>query len=430
MYKHYYPEESLAYNVYTHQIEEFLSDLEKCLLELNDPELPSAINEQWKGMAHFYQFPDVDDPWINCYENPDHSRCTSSNFAEAFDEENRYAIFGPNTDREMFIMEPCNYVSNIAYYHGAIRLCDYFRAEEYDDEKIPRALKRSYATLSAGSSFMHASHTDLGGLFDNLLIAVIVFINYQDIIDALGWKNVDELACFFNHPSFNLDQNFTINTNEATMPNNTNGSITSCDNINAIDVAETTTFFSINFNVSEWMSVLEQVSESIPNKYEVTFTACVYIFIQLVFPAPIGDGLYQLLANALLPPKLKKFVDEEYIPIAKPLLQSVELPFLQRIRLIRMFFGSLLKILYAFVWQEQTLEVDVSSWLGFLLAPVVNLASTILNGFDHGRFDWNIAFGRNLYPGFDTCNHISKHAFWHQQSGVEGEFILETHLSY
>ena len=84
----------------------------------------------------------------------------------------------------MLIMEPCNYVSNVAYYHSTVRLC------EYPDWNFPveyrRALKRGFATLAAGSSMMHGSHTRLGDGYDNIMIGVISYIAYRGIVEKLG----------------------------------------------------------------------------------------------------------------------------------------------------------------------------------------------------------------------------------------------------
>jgi len=64
----------------------------------------------------------------------------------------------------MIIYEPCNYVSNMAYYHSVTRTCDY---PDWSIEKDQiRALKRVFATHAMGSSMMHGTHTKVGGTFD------------------------------------------------------------------------------------------------------------------------------------------------------------------------------------------------------------------------------------------------------------------------
>lgn len=84
----------------------------------------------------------------------------------------------------MLIMEPCNYASNIAYYHSTVRTCDY--PDWHFPVKHVRAIKRGFATLAAGSAMMHGSHTDLGGGYDNYNIAVIAYAAYRAVVEKLG----------------------------------------------------------------------------------------------------------------------------------------------------------------------------------------------------------------------------------------------------
>jgi hypothetical protein len=84
-------------------------------------------------------------------------------------------------------MEPCNYASNIAYYHSALRICEY---DDWNfDIETRRALKRGFVTLAPGSSFMHGSHTDLGTAYDLNAISVIVYAIYNKAIKKFGGKS-------------------------------------------------------------------------------------------------------------------------------------------------------------------------------------------------------------------------------------------------
>ena len=87
-------------------------------------------------------------------------------------------MFGASSPLEMLIMEPCNYASNIAYYHSVLRVCDYESWKYFDQEAVV-AIKRIFSTLAAGSAFMHGTHTSLGGCYDTSMIAVIAFIAYR-----------------------------------------------------------------------------------------------------------------------------------------------------------------------------------------------------------------------------------------------------------
>ena len=71
-------------------------------------------------------------------------------------------------------MEPCNYASNIAYYHSTTRICDY--PDWSLDQNYIKAIKRTFATLGVGSAFWHGSLTRVGNSFDNNLIALIAYL--------------------------------------------------------------------------------------------------------------------------------------------------------------------------------------------------------------------------------------------------------------
>ena len=120
-----------------------------------------------------------------------------------------------NGEREMAIMEPCNYASNIAYYHSSLitshvaslRICKYPKfCVKSSLSKVPRlkfnadnvtqqALKRGFITLTAGSAFMHGTHTDLGAYYDNNLIGVIAYTSWRSLLNELGGSNSTVLNC-------------------------------------------------------------------------------------------------------------------------------------------------------------------------------------------------------------------------------------------
>ena len=86
-------------------------------------------------------------------------------------------------DNEILIEEPCNYVSNIAFFHSATRICDYPNWSISSDEI--KAQKRSFAALGIGSAFWHGSHTFAGSAFDNQLMAVIAYFAHRSTVSHL-----------------------------------------------------------------------------------------------------------------------------------------------------------------------------------------------------------------------------------------------------
>ena len=86
------------------------------------------------------------------------------------------------------ICEPCNYISNVAYYHSMLRICDYPHWDLGND--FINSQKRSFASLAFGSAFMHGSHTSVGHQFDVNFISIVAYTAYQAAISGLGSDSI------------------------------------------------------------------------------------------------------------------------------------------------------------------------------------------------------------------------------------------------
>merc|ERR1712038_744651 len=78
---------------------------------------------------------------------------------------------------QMPIWEPCNYASNLAYYHTVTEIC---AKEEWnvplDDVK---AMAKTFAILAQGSAFWHGSETENGGAADVRINDLFAYVAYQ-----------------------------------------------------------------------------------------------------------------------------------------------------------------------------------------------------------------------------------------------------------
>ena len=93
----------------------------------NDDKLMDSQNAAWTGMYQFFKQNGTDSDYQG---NPDHwGQCDDKNRRDicTIDPHTADVVHGPALfgDEEMIIYEPCNYVSNVAYYHSATRICDY-----------------------------------------------------------------------------------------------------------------------------------------------------------------------------------------------------------------------------------------------------------------------------------------------------------------
>ena len=134
---------------------EWQEKMMQCLEMGNDANLTAAQNAAWRGFLDYYQHPEAPDPWIDCLEDPTNAHCFDSKYQEG--KTKQWSLFAANTTDEVLIMEPCNYASNMAFYHSTVRFCDY-PSWNLDPQAV-LMMKRTMATLGPGSSFMHASHT-------------------------------------------------------------------------------------------------------------------------------------------------------------------------------------------------------------------------------------------------------------------------------
>ena len=83
--------------------------------------------------------------------------------------------------------------------------------------------------------------------------------------------------------------------------------------------------------------------------------------------------------------------------------------------------GMIIKILWAFLWQEE-FDVGLRPILtspfvlsyAVQLTPYVNMIGEKLDGIKNT--DAFMVSTENVYPGWDKCNLESPHALWHKQS--------------
>ena len=102
------------------------------------------------------------------------------------------------------IWEPCNYASNVAYYHTAVEVCkrqEWDVGEEYGaDSNVvsnysPKiqflylfqvtAMVQTFSLLAVGSAFFHGSNTTVGGVADVKLNDLFAYVAYQAAISDL-----------------------------------------------------------------------------------------------------------------------------------------------------------------------------------------------------------------------------------------------------
>ena len=143
----------------------FLNSLKDCWDD-TDQDLRDASNGAWQGLIDYFDNDGYEgDSW-------------GSDDGSWYEHNPRRQDF-----HNILIYEPCNYASNMAYYHDATEMC-------YNKNKLSMsrdsyvAIVQSFSFLAFGSSVMHGSNTRLGAL-DVHMIKVLSYTIYQASIENL-----------------------------------------------------------------------------------------------------------------------------------------------------------------------------------------------------------------------------------------------------
>ena len=290
------------------------------------------------------------------------------------------------------ILEPCNFASNLAYYRVMPQLCG---PHFYMDGAASTAFQHSFGNLAAGSSLWHASHTYLGYQADNQLISVVSFLVHQLIIGALADAN---------NLAHDAPEVLELMNLQATARSKT-----------AVESSEYVSEIFTTRYVSEWATELENLD--VP-EYETTFAVIFASALTVIFPD--GQSTVSSLINTLAD---VVGVDageiDRYLPALQTLTSNLNLTNDKKFVLFRQLVGMLSKIVFAFLWQEQVIEVpffkeaSTNRAAPDIMPPLVSLFNFI-SGFEHVDDDFQEF--RGMYPGDEECRKTQPHAKWHELS--------------
>jgi hypothetical protein len=358
--------------------EDHWNAITSCMATAGDTLYPSASDAAWMGWTQFgIDGGASDDPWDI------HNR---AGWME-YDPRNL-----THKGHHIPIIEPCNTVSNLAYYRIIPDLCGNRERLSMPDGYV-NAIIQSFATLGMGSSFMHGSRTHLGGAFDNIPISVIAYQYFQYMSSPLVAAG---------------DAGSILHELSATA--------------RAYDGRELATrlhTIPLELEVDEWHGALNKLDRP---QYFFTFSAIIVNCLTLVAPDFLVDKLVPVLMSLFqLSDAVKTFILTKYIPSIRAATADVHLTLQEKAALMPKFAGTVLKLLWAFTWQECTFiykQVYNAEWnvFGALLIPSVNRLANKLTGFAHP--DDSIQRGESIYPGQDWCKlkHTAPHAKWHEIS--------------
>lgn len=355
----------------------FYDRLSKCLNKL-DPRLMESADAQWAGMVSYANTQgnnQTGDIWPPCPTNQKwfESNCTTQEYGQ------------------MPIYEPCNYASNIAYYHTVTEICDHPWWYMPQDQVV--AMGQVFSILAQGSAFFHGSQTSIGGSADVRINDLFAYVAYQAAV-----MNLEPL-------------NSSVIHDLSRTPRSKSG-------------AEITSEFIdmyIQVPVEEWGHLLDDAD--FPS---LRLGMCGYFstVLTLLYPPEVVDVLVEVLLGIFsdIPEDVKVFCLEDFLPEVRVATSHVNMTAEEKSKFQGNTFSTLIKLVYAFLWQEEVLTSN-DIWLqpstneiGMYLLPLVN---GIANGMNHFHYNEStMQIGYNMYPGDSWCNYVIPHAKWHLETGI------------
>ena len=121
-------------------------------------------------------------------------------------------------------------------------------------------------------------------------------------------------------------------------------------------------------------------------------------------------------------PEITEFCMGEFIPEVRMATKHITLTSEEFLQLERNLFGTVIKLFYAFLWQEKALTQDDTflqpsvNALGTFLLPLVNAVGNNLNDYTYS--DDMMQSGLKMYPGENWCNPVIPHAKWHVETSI------------
>jgi len=361
---------------------DFYNKLVTCIKKTDD-HLYQSVNAQWSGLKAYANAGGNggSDPWYDC--NSDilphkvwfERNCTVEKYGN------------------IPIWEPCNYASNIAYYHTVIEHCAK-QTWSMPPESV-NAIIKSYASLGAGSSFMHMSETMVGGISDVRVNDLIGYIAFTEAMKGLKAKGS------ILHQLSDKDRTKDVS-----------------------QVVDDLMMMYINEPAKKWGNGLNQADiASLPLSMCGFFSSA----LSMVLPDDITDivvsGLLEFFHAFTDRPELKEICVDKFLPAIRDATKDFRpLPLEERVEFGRNLVGTLVKLLYAFVWQEQVITSPIVfkpqvNQIGAILQPLLN--NFVTNNIGLFKYsDPEFGSGKNFYAGQARCDKFDPHSKWHLQTAI------------
>jgi len=351
----------------------YLSKLSTCMHTIS-PELWSVSDGAWRGVVEYHDMDGAgNDTW---------GSCLGSGHCHRYHEQNLTVQDYHNIG----IYEPCNYASNLAYYHVVTMICD--NKEWSLPREYTTAMAQAFTSLTVGSAFWHGSHTLLGNIADNRCIDVVSYLAHQ--------------ASLANLPVSSQVMELSLEPRARS----------------SVATAQQLADMLRSQPVDTWADGIAALDTP---DYMLTFSGLVCTLLTLQLSTEQVDTIVPPLMDAFnLPDDARAFIFDHYLPEIRLATANTSFGILELGHFQLNTVGTLTKIIYAFLWQEYALtdndifldpEVNI---LGASAMVSINKLADWLNDFP--MLDPALQTGYGTYPGDTWCNPQEPHSKWHVES--------------
>ncbi|XP_023321882.1 uncharacterized protein LOC111696503 [Eurytemora carolleeae] len=391
--------------------ETYFEELVQCMDDY-DLNLYTSQDAAWAGMIAYSDSNGTpEDEWGGCLDTGHCHKYHEQN-ATTQSRSVKYQNF-----HNITIYEPCNYASNVAYYHVVTQICQHKDLWSMPKENV-RALLQGFATLTMGSSFWHGSHTYLGNVADNRFIDIVSYVAHQAMVDNLPTESsiVKELSLTSRSGSaVQATQGLTELFITTPVENWTQA-------ILDLDVPDY--YLTFSGLVCTFFTLLldDTLADILIPELMNLFNLClVCTFFTLLLDDTLADILIPELMNLFnLPEEQREFIFNFYLPEIRNATSHIELNEVEKGELQGNIASTMIKLIYAFLWQEYVISESafflnpVTNVVGSTMIKYVNRYANSLSTFP--IYDQEMQDGGDVYPGSDRCNPQEPHSKWHLES--------------
>jgi len=350
-----------------------------CLNSLS-PKLENTMEKAWAGMQEYWATRGVeDDTWHECNSKGEEIARSSS------------AWFENNCTRqqgvEMDIWEPCNYASNLAYDRLLVEMC--VQQGWTLPSKVVTKIAESFAILTFGSSFMHGSNTRLGV--------------EQDVRSNNLFPYVIHQAAVANFAYDPIIHDLSLEPRA----------------LSAVEAVDAWLDMYDNKPVTEWMQTTRNMN--LPS-VQRNFEGIIGFALTLLLDPETVDQLVEPILDLLaVPTDEREFLTVNFLPAIRNATSGHYLGLTDRLQLGTDLVASCAKLLYAFLWQEDVIDLG-----GANLTPEANALGAqflpVLNQYANNQTSWSLHIADVQlglgYPGHAECNPLIPHAKWHLETAA------------